>query len=515
MSISTKLLIQITAIVGLLGSLYGQDLRYFPQVGDGTAGSISFRTSVVFVNTGTDAVVEIDFLTEASSPLELELPPFGRNSTFSIPLAAGKSLASQTPGTGTIQVGYARFRAPETVGATAVFTGVDAGSGTVLFEAGVPASSPLSSFNVFLDSLEELDTGLAVVATETSAAPAAVPADSSFTITLYDKDYQQIDTREVPLQPGKKLAQFVHQFFEGNARTEAMEMQGHVSVSGQGISLAAVTLRQRLSKAFPEEVPTLTTFPVIPGTDLKWNLVWSDEFSGSALDLAKWEYQMGNGCPSLCGWGNNEREFYTDRPENVRLEDGKLIIEARRDRTDVIYPYSSGRIRTKGKGDWKYGRFEIRAKLPFGQGIWPAFWMLPTDEIYGTWAASGEIDIMEMVGHRPNRVHGTLHHGAQWPNNDQSGGAYTLRSGDFSQDFHVFVLEWAEDEMHWFVDEVLYYTQQGWSTQGHPYPAPFDQSFHLLLNLAVGGNWPGLPDSSTVFPQRVEVDYVRVYQLAP
>jgi hypothetical protein len=151
-------------------------------------------------------------------------------------------------------------------------------------------------------------------------------------------------------------------------------------------------------------------------------------------------------------------------------------------------------------------------KLPYGQGLWPAFWMLPTDWVYGGWAASGEIDIMELVGHAPNVVHGTIHYHGEWPENWSSGGSWTLPSGNFSDDFHVFALEWQEGIMRWYVDGIHYLTRTSWDTvAGAPFPAPFDQRFHLLLNVAVGGNWPGNPDPSTVFPQQMVVDYVRVY----
>ncbi|UCF39405.1 MAG: glycoside hydrolase family 16 protein [Acidobacteriota bacterium] len=283
--------------------------------------------------------------------------------------------------------------------------------------------------------------------------------------------------------------------------------------------MAAVTLRQLAAQAFPVGVPVLTTFPVVQGTATDpsgWKLVWSDEFDGPSIDLTKWEHQIGIG---QGGWGNNELEYYTARPENSRIEDGKLIIEARKEIYNdghIARSYTSARMRTMNQGDWKFGRLEIRAKVPQGQGIWPAIWMLPTDNVYGTWAASGEIDIMELVGHEPNKVHGTLHYGGEWPRHLSSGGSYTLPSGTFSDDFHVFVLEWEEREMRWYVDDIHFLTQNSWHSNSAntpaPFPAPFDQRFHLLLNVAVGGNWPGIPDSTTVFPQKMEVDYVRVYQ---
>lgn len=238
----------------------------------------------------------------------------------------------------------------------------------------------------------------------------------------------------------------------------------------------------------------------------EYQLIWADEFDGTELDLSKWEYQIGNGPPS--GWGNNELEYY--RAENAVVKDGYLTIIAKKENYNG-FNYTSARIRTKGKGDWKYGKFEIRAKMPVGKGLWPAIWMMPTDNVYGGWAASGEIDIMEYLGHDTTKVYGTLHYGGSWPNNKSSGKSYTLTSG-FNNDFHTFTLLWEEGKIQWLVDGKLYQTQTSWYTAGANFPAPFDQRFHLILNLAVGGNWPGNPDNKTVFPQEFVVDYVRVYQ---
>lgn len=240
-----------------------------------------------------------------------------------------------------------------------------------------------------------------------------------------------------------------------------------------------------------------------------WELVWADEFDGTTLDLTKWTFQTGDGCPDLCGWGNNELQWY--KTENTTVADGFLTITSREEQAGGKN-YTSSRIRTINKGDWTYGRFEIRAKMPIGKGLWPAIWMLPTDpSIYGTWAASGEIDIMEYLGDKPNEVLGTIHYGGSWPNNQFSSRTYTLSSGLFSADFHVFAVEWEEGVIRWYVDDVLYATQTDWSSTNGDFPAPFDVDFHLILNMAVGGNLPGNPDASTFFPQSMVVDYVRVY----
>ena len=165
------------------------------------------------------------------------------------------------------------------------------------------------------------------------------------------------------------------------------------------------------------------------------------------------------------------------------------------------------------KGNWTYGRFEVRAKLPTGKGLWPAIWMMPTDSEYGSWAASGEIDIMELLGHEPYMVHGTLHYGGEWPYNSHSGDYFLLKDGQvFPDDFHTFGLEWEPREFRWYVDGELYQTQNDWHTDGGNYPAPFDKRFYIILNVAVGGNWPGNPNTLTQFPQAMLVDYVRVYK---
>ncbi|RMF58681.1 MAG: glycoside hydrolase family 16 protein [Calditrichaeota bacterium] len=248
----------------------------------------------------------------------------------------------------------------------------------------------------------------------------------------------------------------------------------------------------------------------IPG----WELVWHDEFNSTTIDLSKWEHEV-NGW----GGGNNELQYYTARPVNSFIQDGKLIIQALKETytgPDGTRQYTSARLRTLNKGDWLYGRFDILARLPEGQGLWPAIWLLPTDWVYGGWAASGEIDIMELLGHQPRTVYGTLHYGGEFPANVHTGSSFTLANSEpsFSEDFHLFTLEWDTTEFRWYVDGTLYQIQTEWYTTNAPYPAPFDQRFHMILNVAVGGNWPGNPDSTTLFPQTMEVEYVRVYKKA-
>ena len=244
----------------------------------------------------------------------------------------------------------------------------------------------------------------------------------------------------------------------------------------------------------------------------EWRLVWSDEFeTDGSPDSAKWGYDLGTGASvGLVGWGNNEAQYYTDRPENARVEDGILIIEARREPMQNSQ-YTSARMVTRDRGDWLYGRIEVRAKMPYGRGTWPAVWMLPTDWDYGGWPHSGEIDIMEHVGFDHGRVHGTVHTGAFNHMQGTQRGASTVVP-DLHEAFYTYAIEWDEDRIRWFVDDAEYYAferQDEWGSAEWP----FDRRFHLILNIAIGGNWGGQQGiDNDIFPQRMEVEYVRVYE---
>lgn len=251
-------------------------------------------------------------------------------------------------------------------------------------------------------------------------------------------------------------------------------------------------------------------------TEREWELTWSDEFDGDSLDTSKWNIDIGNGFYSegewISGWGNNELQYYDK--DNIRVEDGRLILEAKEEeRSDEHgeYGFTSGKITTEGLFSQAYGRFEASMKLPEGQGFWPAFWMMPEDDIYGGWAASGEIDIMENRGSETNQVSGAIHYGGVYPNNTHSEGAYRFDEGR-TTDFHTYDVEWEPEEIRWYVNDELFYETSDWYSENGDYPAPFDQEFHLILNLAVGGQFGGDPDETTVFPAQVEVEYVRAYQ---
>ncbi|MSU57361.1 MAG: glycosyl hydrolase family protein [Pedosphaera sp.] len=237
-----------------------------------------------------------------------------------------------------------------------------------------------------------------------------------------------------------------------------------------------------------------------------WTLVWADEFAqadGSSPDPAKWAYDIGAG-----GWGNNELEYYTSRTNNVRVEGGKLVIEARQE-SYLGSSYTSARLKTKGKISWTYGRIEARIQIPRGQGLWPAFWMLGTNIDSVSWPNCGEIDIMENIGAETNLVHGTIH-GPGYSGGGGIGGPYTLAGAAFADGFHVFAVEWETNRLRWFVDGQQYFSATPASLPGGA-TWVFTQPQFLLLNVAVGGNWPGNPNGSTTFPQRMTVDYVRVY----
>ena len=246
-------------------------------------------------------------------------------------------------------------------------------------------------------------------------------------------------------------------------------------------------------------------------------LVWSDEFNGSRLDPTVWFFETGDGSQygaDLTGWGNNELQWYL--PDNAELRDGKLRITARRE-TANGYNFTSARINTRDRFAFRYGRIEASIKLPAGQGIWPAFWLLPQDSPYGRWAASGEIDIVEAVnldGTGGNRIFGTIHYGGEFPANLSTEARYTP-STDVTEEFHTYALEWDATEMRWYVNDTLFAVQNSWSSTAAPFPAPFDQSFYILFNVAVGGNFPGAPSGATQLPVTMEVDWVRVYSGEP
>jgi beta-glucanase (GH16 family) len=232
-----------------------------------------------------------------------------------------------------------------------------------------------------------------------------------------------------------------------------------------------------------------------------FNLIWQDEFNDGQLSN-DWRYELGAG-----GWGNNELQTYTDRAENLYFEEGKLVIEARQDNAGGA-AYTSARIVTLGQQAFQYGRIDLRAKLPYGQGIWPALWMLGNNIQDVSWPLCGEIDIMELVGNEPETVHGTVHWANPAGEREQFGGSYNLDDGIFFDEFHVFSIIWEENSIRWLVDDQPYHTIDTSPSNLDEFRNPF----FFVFNVAVGGDWPGNPDVSTIFPQKMAVDYVRVFQ---
>jgi len=250
-----------------------------------------------------------------------------------------------------------------------------------------------------------------------------------------------------------------------------------------------------------------------PGTaQYRYNkLVWSDEFEKSGLpDPSKWDYDRGRGCPLICGWGNNEPQFYTwDRAENARIEKGELIIEARKESYEGTN-YTSARITTKQKGDWTYGRFEVRALLPTGVGTWPAIWMLPTENRYGGWPKSGEIDIAETVGYQKDTLHQTIHT-EKYNGMYQTQRTNVMRLKGHGFKYHVYAIEWSADKIEYYLDGIKTYTFPKESDDTRVWP--YNQPFHVILNMAIGGDFGGKKGiDDTIFPTQMRVDYVRVYQ---
>ncbi|SHN20569.1 Glycosyl hydrolases family 16 [Cyclobacterium lianum] len=298
---------------------------------------------------------------------------------------------------------------------------------------------------------------------------------------------------------------------DGNAASNRYTNPGEYTITVQAHATETDFIREEVSVSISEQMLGLG-FPetgfTSPMTYEGYEMVWNDEFEGQSLS-ADWVFETGDGCPNLCGWGNNELQYY--RRENTRLEGGYLVITAREENMGGKN-YTSSRIKTQGKQNFQFGRIDIRAALPQGQGIWPAFWMLGENITEVPWPACGEIDIMEMIGGnadgRDNTVHGTLH----WDNNGSyasDGGKRSLTDGAILKDnFHVYSLIWEENQITWLLDDEVFHTMDISPSAMNEFREPF----FLLINMAVGGNWPGNPDASTRFPQQLAVDYVRVFE---
>lgn len=269
---------------------------------------------------------------------------------------------------------------------------------------------------------------------------------------------------------------------------------------------ALITLENDDETIDPEILVIPATGFETPATYDNYELVWADEFQAAELNLDDWDYDLGRGAN---GWGNNELQSYTKENAYMAASD-YLVIEAREENVDGA-AYTSSRLKTLGKKQFKFGRIDIRAALPEGQGIWPATWMMGANINAIGWPRCGEIDIMELVGHSPGQVFGTTHFGTSPGNRSSNGSSKVLPGGaKFSEEFHVFSLIWEEDLIQFLLDDVVYHEMTPEKTGDLPYP--FNEQFFFLFNVAVGGDWPGNPDDSTIFPQRMIVDYIRVFQ---
>ena len=274
------------------------------------------------------------------------------------------------------------------------------------------------------------------------------------------------------------------------------------------------------------------------GTKSPWKLVWRDEFTGSSVNQSKWDFDIGNGFYDyknnawIAGWGNEELQYYTREPENVFVKDSVLHIRALKESLHGC-GYTSARLKTR-KSDGtslfakQYGKFEFRAKVPHGKGMWPALWMLPQEDKYGGWAASGEIDVIEILGEQPEKVLGSIHYGASFPKRELVTHTLQIPGKSTVADWHVYAVEWEPGEIRWLLDSVVWAKQNFWwscsknkdgvgidpqrASDINAWPAPFDQLFYLVMNVAVGGNFPGVPNADTHFPAEMLVDYVRVYE---
>ena len=270
----------------------------------------------------------------------------------------------------------------------------------------------------------------------------------------------------------------------------------NVLIKGSGIATATILNNGTYLPVNNKGYTSASNYP-------EMKLIWNDEFNGKTLNMSSWSYDIGGS-----GWGNNELEYYTNSSKNSFLTGGYLVIEARKENYGSNN-YTSARVLSKDKVQFTYGRIDIRAKLPKGQGIWPALWMLGSNISTNAWPSCGEIDIMELLGNNPKTIYGTIHWGQAGTGSTHIGSNYALTTDDFSSSFHLFSLLWKQDVLTFYVDDVPYFIANKSQITG---TYPFDKPFFFILNVAVGGDWPGNPTDLTEFPQQMIVDYIRVFQ---
>ncbi|MBQ9898309.1 MAG: family 16 glycosylhydrolase [Ruminococcus sp.] len=296
----------------------------------------------------------------------------------------------------------------------------------------------------------------------------------------------------------------------GSSSQSQADTQASTVPAEEEVSTEAAPVQETTEAAHEFTYPEYKVDPETPELE-GYTVLWSDEFSGDALDDSIWNREKRDP-----GWTNNELQEYTSSDDNIFVRDGKLVLKAVKSEKNGYDYYTSGKVNSQSKAQFLYGKVTVSAKVPEGQGLWPAIWMMPQEEsYYGQWPRCGEIDIMEVLGSDVSTAYGTVHYGA--PHAEQQG-TVVLEEGSFASDFHEYSVEWEPGEMRWYIDGELYKTVNDWFTAPEggdekPYPAPFDQPFFVQLNLAVGGSWPGDPDETTNFDNaEFEIDYVRVYQ---
>jgi beta-glucanase (GH16 family) len=337
-----------------------------------------------------------------------------------------------------------------------------------------------------------------------------VPVSVDYTLTdgtaTAPKDYVAA-SGTITVPANQSLAQLDVQIKGDPSDTRQNNLEFTVQLSNaKACALGVLSAKGTIVTENGINMTTDNTGYTTPLTYPGYTLAWSDEFSGTTPDAAVWNMETGNGTG---GWGNNELEYYTNSTKNVFVSNGNLIIEARKEPISG-FNYSSARMTTQNKKNFTFGRIDIRAKLPVNKGIWPALWMLGSNITTAGWPACGEIDIMELIGTYPGRTYSTMHWKPVTGTNTSKGAEYNLTSGDFSQKFHVFSIVWSQDLIKSYVDDQLFLTVTKADFGAANYP--FNASQFFIFNVAVGGNWPGPPDANTPFPQRMFVDYVRVFQ---
>ncbi len=459
-----------------------------------TGGTATSGTLSITEKTGAPLVVHLSGLANIlAAPLPQSDSVDASSVVLNLQAGATAIITAARPGAADTATGWASLQsAAGSLGGVATFQFALAANLKTI--AGVIASQPLEAavIPVINDEANERYSGFAVANSGST--------DVHLTIAVRDEAgvavASPIRPAELnPLRPRAQEARFLPQYL-----SSLVNFRGSMTISADpGEQFAVIALNQNRG--------LYSAVPVLPRAS-GWQLAWSDEFDqpdGTGPDPARWAMETGGG-----GWGNNELEYYTDRLDNAFIEKGSLTILAKQESFGGRN-FTSARLKTQGKFSQKYGRFEARIRIPYSQGIWPAFWMLGDDIDTAGWPACGEIDIMENIGKEPAIVHGTLH-GPGYSGASGIGAAYTLPGGGrFADDYHVYAIEWDSDSVRWYVDGNLYHT-----VKARDIPAGtrwvFDHTFFILLNVAVGGNWPGYPNSTTVFPQKMQVDYVRVYR---